>query len=236
MNACLDCGHEHVPDLDAVDAVPGTCNIILTVNATRVVRCECRTARVPVEYGYARVSTRQQDLTRQLRRLEEVGIPPDRIYVDKKTGATTWREGLDALLLVVQPGDLLTACTLDRVARDMRSTLNLVHELPAAGKHLRTLDDPIPIDTRAGLDSGMNRIAFLLMSLFAEMERVWLLERQASAKRNGRAPGRKFAIPPERLADARKLLDTGAARSVREAARLMGLPHATLHRSLRSRP
>jgi len=47
-----------------------------------------------VELGYARVSTMKQDLDRQIDALEQVGIPRDRIYVDKKSGATTDRPGL----------------------------------------------------------------------------------------------------------------------------------------------
>jgi DNA invertase Pin-like site-specific DNA recombinase len=51
-----------------------------------------------VDLGYARVSTGKQDLDRQLDALDKLGIPPERVYVDKKSGATTDRPGLRALL------------------------------------------------------------------------------------------------------------------------------------------
>ena len=60
-----------------------------------------------MELGYARVSTVKQDLDRQIDALEQVGIPRDRIYVDKKSGATTDRPGLREVIadLREQPSD-----------------------------------------------------------------------------------------------------------------------------------
>jgi DNA invertase Pin-like site-specific DNA recombinase len=110
-----------------------------------------------LELGYARVSTTKQSLERQLDALAAVGLPDERIYVDKKTGGTVDRPGLTNLLAYARPGDTIVACTLDRVGRNLREVLNLVDDLSEKGIGVRTLADPIPVNTA---DDGMARIAF----------------------------------------------------------------------------
>ena len=85
-----------------------------------------------MELGYARVSTVKQDLDRQIDALEQVGIPRDRIYVDRKSGATTDRPGLRAVIAYARAGDVIVVHTLDRLGRTVRDTLNLIHELVRA--------------------------------------------------------------------------------------------------------
>jgi DNA invertase Pin-like site-specific DNA recombinase len=62
--------------------------------------------------------------------------------------------------------------TLDRLGRTVRDTLNLVHELKERGVGIRTLADPLPIDT-AKPDSPMAQLAFVMLALFGEMERTY---------------------------------------------------------------
>lgn len=103
-----------------------------------------------MDYGYARVSTTAQDLARQLDALAAAGIAPSATFTDKKTGTTTERPGLAQLLALVAPGDTITACTLDRLGRNITDMLVMVRDLTQAGVGLRTIADPIPIDTRVG--------------------------------------------------------------------------------------
>src|SRR4051812_3844020 len=70
--------------------------------------------------GYARVSTTKQSLDRQLDALTAAGIPHTRIYVDKKTGTTVDRDGLNRLLAYARPGDTIVVHTLDRIGRNLR--------------------------------------------------------------------------------------------------------------------
>ena len=65
--------------------------------------------------GYARVSTGKQDLDRQLDALGRLGIPAERIYVDKKSGASTDRPGLRVLMEYARDGDVIVVHTLDRL-------------------------------------------------------------------------------------------------------------------------
>src|SRR6266536_2834731 len=122
-----------------------------------------------LDLGYARVSTTKQSLERQLDALAAAGIPAERIYTDKKTGATAARAGLTEVLKYARAGDTVVVHTLDRLGRNLREVLNLVHDLAERGIGVRSLADPLPINTAS---EGMGRIAFLLLALFAEMERT----------------------------------------------------------------
>jgi len=180
------------------------------------------------ELGYARVSTTKQSLERQLDALAVQGIPDERIFVDKKTGATFDREGLQKMLAYARPGDTIVVHTLDRIGRNLREVLNLVHDLSERGVGIRSLADPLPINTA----EGMGRIAFLLLALFAEMERTFTAERAAHARSvaeaNGRQPGRPIAHPADKIEYARLL--RGQGKSYGEISAKTGIPKASLHR------
>jgi DNA invertase Pin-like site-specific DNA recombinase len=184
-----------------------------------------------LELGYARVSTTRQSLERQLDALSNQGIPDDRLFVDKKTGATTDREGLQKLLAYARAGDTIVVHTLDRLGRNLREVLNLAHDLAEKGIGFRTLADPLPISTT---DEGMGRLAFLLLALFAEMERTFTAERAAHARAvaeaHGRQPGRPVAHPADKIEYARLL--RGQGKSYGEISAKTGIPRASLHRYL----
>jgi len=88
--------------------------------------------------GYARVLTAKQDLERQVDAPATAGIPGERIYLDKKSGATTDRPGLHAVLEYARHGDVIVVHTLDRLGRTVRDTLNLIHDLAGRGVGVRT--------------------------------------------------------------------------------------------------
>jgi DNA invertase Pin-like site-specific DNA recombinase len=90
---------------------------------------ERRRSTSGLEVGYCRVSTTKQSLDRQFDALAAAGIPANLIYSDKKTGATVDRPGLTKLLGYARDGDIVVVHTLDRLGRNLREVLNLVHEL-----------------------------------------------------------------------------------------------------------
>jgi DNA invertase Pin-like site-specific DNA recombinase len=184
-----------------------------------------------VELGYARVSTTKQSLERQLDALAAVGIAAEQIFTDKKTGASIEREGLKALLAYARRGDTIVVYTLDRLGRNLREVLNLVHDLSEKGIGVRSLGDPLPINTA---DEGMGRVAFLLLALFAEMERTFTTERAAHARAvaeaAGRQIGRPIAHPADKIEYAR-LLKAGGA-SLGAITEKTGIPKTSLHRYL----
>ncbi|MCD0184893.1 recombinase family protein, partial [Micrococcus luteus] len=156
-----------------------------------------------MELGYARVSTAKQDLDRQIDALRQVGIAAERIYVDKKSGATTERPGLTAALAYAREGDVIVVHTLDRLGRTVRDTLNLIHDLAERGVGVRNLADPIKVDSTNPSDP-MAQLAVVLLALFGQMERTYTLERAAHARSvaaaKGRRIGRPTVVDPDKLA------------------------------------
>jgi DNA invertase Pin-like site-specific DNA recombinase len=189
-----------------------------------------------VELGYARVSTTKQSLDRQVDALTAADVPGERIYLDKKSGGTTDRPGLQALLEYARGGGVVVVHTLDRLGRNLREVLNLVHDLAERGVGVRSLADPLPINTT---DEGMGRIAFLLLALFVEMERTYTAERvahaRAVAEAAGRRVGRPPAVEPSRLAWAQHLRDVDGL-PIAEIVAKTGIPRSSLYRHLPSRP
>ena len=186
-----------------------------------------------MDIGYARVSTAKQDLTRQLDALAAAGITREHIFVDKKSGATTARAGLQAALTHARDGDVLVVHTLDRLGRTVRDTLNMVHELKERGVGIRTLADPLAIDTSEP-DSPMSQLAFVMLALFGQMERTYAAERAAHARAvataNGRRTGRPSVVDADKLEHAALLRASGS--SVREITAKTGLKRTTLYRHL----
>jgi DNA invertase Pin-like site-specific DNA recombinase len=188
-----------------------------------------------MEIGYARVSTAKQDLSRQLDALAAAGII--KIFADKKSGATRDRPGLQGALDHAREGDVLVVHTLDRLGRTVRDTLNLMYELKERGIGVRTLADPLPIDT-SDPDSAMAQLAVVMLALFAEMERTYAAERAAHARAvataNGRRTGRPSVVEADKLEHAAMLREKGV--SMKEISAKTGLARTTLYRHLPSRP
>jgi DNA invertase Pin-like site-specific DNA recombinase len=184
-----------------------------------------------MEIGYARVSTAKQDLGRQLDALAVAGIT--KVFADKKSGATRDRPGLRGALDHARAGDVIVVHTLDRLGRTVRDTLNLMHELKGLGVGVRTLDDPLPIDT-SNPDSPMAQLAVVMLALFGEMERTYASERashaRAVATAHGRRTGRPSVVDPDKLEHAAMLREKGIP--MREIVSKTGLARTTLYRHL----
>lgn len=184
-----------------------------------------------MDLGYARVSTPRQSLDAQLDRLHAAGI--EKVWTDKKSGKNTDRPGLAELLEYARSGDCIVVTKLDRLGRNLRETLNLFHELPERGVAIRTLDDPLTIDTAA--DDAMSRVGVAMLGLFAEMERVYMLERteraRAAALERGVAPGPKMKLSAEDIERAVYLRDVKGI-SMAEISGKLGVSPATLYRRI----
>lgn len=186
-----------------------------------------------MDIGYARVSTVKQDLARQLNALAAAGINSEYVFVDKKSGATAARLGLQDALKHARDGDVLVVHTLDRLGRTVRDTLDLVHELRERGVGVRTPADPLAVDTTEP-DSPMAQLAFLMLALFRQMERTYAAERAAHARAvatgNGRRTGRPSVVGPAKLEHAALLRANGS--SIQDITTKTGLKRTTLYRHL----
>lgn len=189
-----------------------------------------------MELGYARVSTGTQDLDRQLTALAEHGISDEYVWSDKKTGTTTDRPGLTALLAYARSGDTVVTYTLDRIGRNLRDCLNMVETLRARGIGITTLADPLPIDTRD--ESAMAQIATSMLALFAELERVFARERAAHARAVREAKGAPIGRPAKLTGQDRDaaIAAVRSGMSVRSVAKVHGVGKDTLYKALRHDP
>ncbi len=190
-----------------------------------------------VDLGYARVSTVKQDLDRQVHALTAAGVAQERIYLDKKSGATVDRPGLRAVIGYARDGDVIVVHTLDRLGRTVRDTLNLIHELSERGIGVRNLADPIKVDSSNPSDP-MAQLAVVLLALFGQMERTYTIERAAHARAvataKGRRIGRPILVDPEKLGFAAHLRDSG--HTIAEIVAKTGIARSSLYRHLPPRP
>ncbi len=190
-----------------------------------------------MDLGYARVSTVKQDLDRQIDALAATGIPLERIYLDRKSGATVDRPGLRELIGYAREGDVVVVHTLDRLGRTVRDTLNLIHELSERGVGVRNLADPIKVDS-SNPDDPMAQLAVVLLALFGQMERTYTMERAAHARSvataKGRRIGRPVLVDPDKLNYATHLRDSGD--TIAEIVAKTGIARSSLYRHLPPRP
>ena len=183
------------------------------------------------------MSTAKQDLDRQIEALAEAGLARERIYVDKKSGATVDRPGLRAVLAYAREGDVIVVHTLDRLGRTVRDTLNLIHELSERGIGVRNLADPIKVESSQPEDP-MAQLAVVLLALFTQMERTYAMERAAHARAvataKGRRVGRPVMVDPAKLERAAHLRDSG--HTIAEIVEKSGIPRTSLYSHLPPRP
>src|SRR5580704_1695973 len=140
--------------------------------------------------GYARCSTVLQDLTAQRQALTALGVPDDRIYLDKGlTGTSRARPGLDQALAAVRAGDTLVVPKLDRLARSVPDARDIGDSLVARGVKLSlggSLYDPA---------DPMGKMFFNILATFAEFEvdllKLRTREGMAIAKGRGRLKGKQ---------------------------------------------
>ncbi len=174
--------------------------------------------------GYARVSTRDQNLDLQIAALKAVGC--ERIYKEAMTGTKRDRPELNRTLEHLRTGDTLVVYKLDRLGRSVKDLVELVGDLEKRGVHFQSTTDSIDTSTPAG------RFFFHVMASLAQMERELLVERTnaglEAARAQGRVGGRKRAMTDSKLESAKKLLASGAAP--RDVAADLGVSVPTLYR------
>src|ERR687888_2369785 len=144
--------------------------------------------------GYARCSTDKQDLAAQQARLQELGVAPERIYMDRGlTGTTRARPGLDQALAAVRAGDTLVVPKLDRLARSVPDARAIGDDLAARGIKL-SLGGQVYDPT-----DPMGKMFFNILATFAEFEvdllRLRTREGMAVARAKGQTPRQDYALP-----------------------------------------
>lgn len=182
--------------------------------------------------GYMRVSKADGSQTTDLQRdaLMAAGVDAERLYEDHASGKREDRPGLVACLKALRAGDTLVVWRLDRLGRDLRHLVNIVHDLTGRDIGLRVLaGQGAAIDTTT--PSG--RLVFGIFAALAEFERELIRERTmaglAAARARGRRGGRPYKMTPAKLRLAMAAMadrDTSVGALCQE----LGISRQTLYR------
>jgi len=152
------------------------------------------------------------------------------LYQDHATGKRDDRPGLEACLKALRKGDALATWKLDRLGRDLRHLVNLVHDLTGRGVGLKVL-----AGQGGNLDTttANGRLVFGIFSALAEFERELIVERThsglASARARGRNGGRPFKMTPAKLRLAQAAMGQPGTK-VGELCAELGVTRQTLYR------
>jgi len=156
------------------------------------------------QYGYIRVSTREQNEDRQRIALCEAGLDPHQIFLDKQSGKDFDRPQYKRLVRRLKKDDLLYIKSIDRLGRNYEEILREWRTLTKEkGVDIVVLDMPL-LDTRRGKDlmgTFLSDIVLQVLSFVAENERDNIRQRQAEGIAAAKARGVRFGRPPLPLPD-----------------------------------
>lgn len=199
-----------------------------------------KSARGERVFGYARVSTRDQNLARQIDALREFGVSECDIFCDKASGRDFCRPSYQRLVRRLRAGDTLVIKSIDRLGRSYQ---DIIEEWRCLTKERRArivvLDMPL-LDTRedrGGLTGELIAdIVLQLLSYVAQVERDNIRQRQAEGIAAARARGVRFGRPrierPEAFEHARRAYGAREMTAA-EAALMCGVSRATFLRWMR---
>lgn len=181
---------------------------------------------------YMRVSKSDGSQTTDLQRdaLLAAGVDPGHLYEDKASGKSEDRPHLDACLKALRSGDTLLVWRLDRLGRNLRHLVNIVHDLTARGVGLKVLTGQgAAIDTT----SAQGKLVFGIFAALAEFERELISERTKagleSARARGRKGGRPFKMTPAKVRLAMASMGQPET-SVAALCQELGITRQTLYR------
>jgi DNA invertase Pin-like site-specific DNA recombinase len=177
-------------------------------------------------FGYARVSTDDQNLDLQRAALNAAGCR--QIFEDRISGAARNRPGLTRAIKTCACGDVLIVWRLDRLGRSLPHLIELLTDLAKRGVEFRSLSEAIDTTTATG------KLIFHVIGALAEFERGLTLERTRAGLSAAKARGVRLGRPPVMTVDqtkhARRLLDAG--ENPWAVARGYGVSKSTLYRHL----
>lgn len=193
-------------------------------------------------YGYVRVSTREQNLDRQLAAMEAFGVAYGQIFQEKLSGKDFERPAYRRLLKKIKPGDTLVIKSIDRLGRNYEEILEQWRVITKVKQaEIVVLDMPL-LDTRQGHDLTGTLIADIvlqLLSYVAETERAFIRQRQAegiaAAKARGTHFGRKKKEKPDNYPTVYSQWK-GGCLSARQAAQELGVCAKTFRKWIREVP
>lgn len=185
-----------------------------------------------MKYGYARVSTTDQNLDRQIAALTAAGC--DIIFQEKASGKDSNRPELQKLLSIVKEDDVVVVLKLDRLGRSVSDLIQIITGLGDRKVQFISLGEAIDTTTPTG------KLLFHVMGAIAEFERSLIVERVnsgiAHAQAHGTRTGRPFGRPatkstPENLSKVRRMVEDG--KHANQIAAAIGVTRPDVYKMLR---
>lgn len=178
-------------------------------------------------YGYARVSTADQNLDRQRDMLEKYGV--DKIFCEKMSGTKKHRPELDKLLSILQEGDVVVIESLSRLGRSVKNLADLLDTFNE--RRLRLISLKETIDTT----SSTGKLLFTILSSLAQFERDVLVERTREGLNAARARGRCGGRPKTDATTLNKAIALYNTKqySIKEIGELTGVSKSALYRAIK---
>ena len=189
-------------------------------------------------YGYARVSTREQNLDRQLKALADFGVDERDIVTDKESGKSLVREGYQMMKNhLLREGDTLVVMSLDRLSRNKRHIKTELEYFKEHHVRVKILDIPTTLielpEEQDWIFDMINNILIEVLASIAEQERVRTLQRQAqgiaAAKEKGKHLGRPKTNYPENWDDVYGRWKRGEI-TAKKAMMILNLKRSTFYK------
>ena len=183
-----------------------------------------------MKIGYARVSTQDQNLDRQLDNLRAAGC--ERIFNEKMTGTKSDRPELKAMLLTLRSGDILVIDSFSRLSRSTKDLLALVDQLTSMNVHLVSLKENLDTTTATG------KLMLTMLSALSQFERDLIAERTIDGLKAARARGRHGGRPRSGTDKERSqayAMYQANVMSGQEIADKFGISLSTLNRWIRTK-
>ena len=184
-----------------------------------------------MKLGYARCSTLEQNIERQIVALEQAGVDKEYIYMEKQSGKNADRPKLKEMLSFVRRGDVVITESISRIARNTKDLLSIVDCLKDKGVDFISLKENIDTTTPQG------KFMLTVFAAMAELERESILERQregiAIAKEKGMYKGRaRIDIDKEQFIEVVRTWKQGTITAVK-AMEILNLKPNTFYRRVK---
>lgn len=194
-----------------------------------------------MRYGYVRVSTKEQNIDRQMSALSIENIPEKHIFIDRASGKDFDRVEYKKLLTILQEGDDLIIKSIDRLGRNYDDILEQLQFITKVKKvHIMVLDFPL-LNTRNNMDTTTGKLisdlVLQVLSYVSQMEREQIKQRQMEGIREVQKRGKRFGrpqikIPNDFLVIAERYNQN--MLTIREGAKLLGVSKSTFHNWLKN--
>lgn len=193
-------------------------------------------------YYYARVSTKEQNLDRQIAAFVAMGAEEREIITDKESGKSLDRPGYQALKnVILRKGDTLVVKSLDRLSRNKADIRNELQFFKDQGIRLKVIDLPTTMmdlpEGQSWVFEMVNNILIEVMGTIAEQERLTIKQRQAEGIAAAKAKGKRLGRPPMKKPENWEQVYGSWKRgeiTARRAIETLGMKTATFYKLVRT--